>query len=217
MRQIFGDNHIKIYLPTRFEPASVVHRLFGLTESFVKESYSFVNELKGIKCDPEDIFDSFDVVSIYTCIPIKEAIEVINHLTDPDTAHLVEICLTSSSFCFEGEFYEQTCGVAMGSPLSLVVANIFMEDFESKALASAHLLSKLWKRFVDDTNVIWPHGHEDLDLFFQHLNNQSSSLKFAMEQEVDGCPPFLHVLISKKEDDSFSHKVFRKKRLIYMF
>ena len=105
----------------------------------------------------------------------------------------------------EGEFYEQTCGVAMGSPLSPVVANLFMEDFESKALSSALHQPKLWKRFVDDTCVVWPHGREELDRFFIHLNSQSSSIKFTMEQEVNGGLPFLDVLISRKEDGSFSH------------
>ena len=41
---------------------------------------------------------SFDVVSLYMCIPIKEVIEVINCLTNPDTTHLVEISLTSTFF-----------------------------------------------------------------------------------------------------------------------
>lgn len=144
--------------------------LVGHTESFVKDFAFFVKELKNIKLDPKDILVSFDVVSLYTCIPIKEAMAVIYRLTDPDTAHLVEICLTSTFFCFEGEFFEQTCGVAMGSPLSPIVANLFMEDFETRALASARLLPKLWKRYVDDTNVIWSHGSKELDLLFNHLN-----------------------------------------------
>jgi len=99
----------------------------------------------------------------------------------------------------------------MGAPLPPVVANLFMEDFESKALNSSRLLPKLWKRYVDDTNVIWFHSHEELDLFFDHLNNQSSAIKFTKEQEVDGCLPFLDILISKNSDGSLSHQVFRKK------
>ena len=177
----------------------------------MKDSASFINELKGIKLDPDDILVSFDVVSLYTRIPIKEALEVIYRLTNPDTMHLVEICLTSTFFCFEDEFFEQTCGVAMGSSLSPIVANLFMEDFEAKSLASTRLLPKLWRRYVDDTNFIWSHGQEELDRFFNHLNCQSSVIKFTMEKEIDGCLPFLDILISKNIDGSLSHLVFRKK------
>ena len=185
--------------------------LVGRTESFMKDSASFIDELKDIKLDPRDILVSFDVVSLFTCIPIKEAMEVINRLTDPDTARLVEICLTSTFVSFEGEFFEQTYGVTMGSPLSPVVANLFMEDFESKALNSSRLLPKLWKRYVDDTIVIWSHGQEELDLFFENLNNQSLAIKFIKEQEVYGCLLFLDILISKNSDGSLAHQVFRNK------
>lgn len=80
--------------------------LVGHTESFMKDSASFIMELKDFRLNPEDILVSFDVVSLYTCILIKEALEVIYRLTDPDTAHLVKICLTSTFFCFKGEFFE---------------------------------------------------------------------------------------------------------------
>lgn len=99
----------------------------------------------------------------------------------------------------------------MGSPLSPIVANLFMEDFEAKALASARLPPKLWKRYVDDTNVIWSHGHEELDRFLDHLNGQSSAIKFTMVKVVNGSLPFLDILISRKEDDSLSHAMYRKK------
>jgi len=195
LRRIVNTIGGPTYLLSKFL-AFKLKPLVGRMESFIKESASFINELKGIKLDPEDILLSFDVVSLYTCIPINEAMEV---------------CLTSTFFSFEGEFFEKTCGVAMGSPLSPVVANIFMEDFESRALSSAHLLPKLWRRFVDDTNVIWSHGQEELDLFFDHLNRQSSAIKFTKEQEVNGCLPFLDILISKNFDGSLSRKVFQKK------
>lgn len=99
----------------------------------------------------------------------------------------------------------------MGCPLSPIVANLFMEDFEAKALALARLLPKLWKRYVDDTNVIWSHGQEELDLFFNHLNCQSSAIKFTMEKEVNGCLPFLDILLYKNKDGFLSHSVFWKK------
>lgn len=79
--------------------------LVGRTDSFVKDSASFIRDLEDIRLDPVDILVSFDVVSLYTSIPIREAMEVI-YRPDPDTAHLVEVCLTSTFFSFEGEFFE---------------------------------------------------------------------------------------------------------------
>ena len=42
--------------------------------------------------------------------------------------------LNYTCFVFQGQYYEQIEGAAMGSPLSPIVANIFMEYFETKAL-----------------------------------------------------------------------------------
>lgn len=59
----------------------------------------------------------------------------------------------------------------MGSLLSLVVTKLFMEDFETKALAYTSLKPNLRKRFVDDNLINWHHGHHKLDSFLLHLNN----------------------------------------------
>ena len=42
---------------------------------------------------------------------------------------LLEYCLTSTYFIFQGRFYEQQEGAAMGSPISPIVANLYMEKF----------------------------------------------------------------------------------------
>ena len=80
--------------------------LVGCTDSFVKDSASFVQEWKDIKLDPGDLLVSFDVISLYTKIPIQEAIDIINRITDKDTAKLVGLCLTSTFFSFQGESYK---------------------------------------------------------------------------------------------------------------
>jgi len=120
LRPIINTIGDPTYLLAKFV-ALKLKPLVGPTSSFVKDSASFIEELKDIKLDSRDILVSFDVVSLYTCIPINEAMDVIYFLTDPDTARLVEICLTSTFFIFEGEFFEQTCGVVMGSPISLLL------------------------------------------------------------------------------------------------
>jgi len=58
----------------------------------------------------------------------------------------------------------------MGSPLSPVIANFYMEDFEMKAIKQATHKPSCWYRYVGDTFVIWPHGKEKLTDFLNHLN-----------------------------------------------
>ena len=50
---------------------------------------------------------------------------------------LLEFCLKNTYFSFQGQFYEQVEGAAMGSPVSPIVANLYMEYLEQKALRTA--------------------------------------------------------------------------------
>ena len=45
---------------------------------------------------------------------------------------LLEFCLKNAHFLFQGTYYEQLKGAAVGSPINPIVANQFMEDFEIK-------------------------------------------------------------------------------------
>ena len=99
----------------------------------------------------------------------------------------------------------------MGSPLSPIVSNIYMEKFERQAIESFPLKPKIRKRYVDDTDVVWPHGEDNLVKFLEHMNKKKNSIRLTMEMETNKSFPFLDVLISKKEDGSIAHQAFRKK------
>jgi hypothetical protein len=105
----------------------------------------------------------------------------------PWETFLIQV-LTSSYFCFNGQFCEETDGVSMGSPLSPVIA-FFMEDFEKVALSRAAYKPTYWFRYLDDTFVIWPHGPEKLSNFFNHPNIHPN-VQFTMETESNSRLPF---------------------------
>ncbi len=65
--------------------------------------------------------------------------------------HLLELCLDTTYFMFEGQFYCQTHGAAMVSP---IVANLYMENFEEKALSTTTITPDIWLRYVDDTFTV---------------------------------------------------------------
>ena len=63
---------------------------------------------------------------------------------------LLKLCLSTTYFKFRDKFYDLTDGLAMGSPVSPPVANLFMADLESKALRSFSGAPSVWYRYVDD-------------------------------------------------------------------
>jgi len=126
---------------------------------------------------------SFDVVSLFTNVPIVDSLELLSQHFEDDVLSLFKHVLTSTYFCFDGQFYEQTDGVAMGLPLSPVIANFFMEEFEKKAIEQAAHKPVCWFRYVDDTFIVWPHGQEKLTEFLNHLSGLHNKIQFTMEKE----------------------------------
>ena len=96
---------------------------------------------------------SFDVVSLLTKVPIQLALNIakqhlqsdpeLNQRTGLSTTDLIkglEICLNSTNFMFRRKHYKQVFGTAMGSPVSSVVANLVMENIETRALKPLQIL-----------------------------------------------------------------------------
>ena len=129
-----------------------------------------------------EVLASFDVdSSLFTNVPIDEAVsdicrrfqqdETLKDRTtlSPDCdAELLELCLRTTYFSYSGYFYKQKEGAAMGSPVSAVVANLYMEFFEDIALETAPSRPRLWKRYVDDIFCILRKG--TVEGLLNHLN-----------------------------------------------
>ena len=189
----------------------------------MKNSAHFVEKISSVKIDSNDCLVSFDVKSLFTQVPVWDALVIIKDrlehdeslsdrtaMTPQQVCSLTELCLKSTYFKHGDQFFEQTEGTAMGSPLSPVVAGLFMEDFEQMALATADREPKLWLRYVDDTFIIWPHGRTQLATFLDHLNGLCEKIQFTMETEEENQLPFLDVLV-KRNENNLTTSVFRKK------
>ena len=80
-----------------------------------------------------------------------------------------------------------------------------MEHFEEKSIKSFPLKPRRWKRYINDTNVAWPHREEKLELFFDHLNNKHANIKFTVEKENNKNIFFLDILLTRQQNGSLSH------------
>ena len=97
----------------------------------------------------------------------------------------------------------------MGSPISPLVANLFMEEIEVQAISTSTTPPNLWKRYVDDTFTIIKKNNRHS--FMQHLNSIHPDIKFTCEEvRYDASMPFLDILVTPEEDGSLKTSVFRK-------
>ena len=130
-------------------------------------------------------------------------------MTVKHISFLLEFCLTNTYFSFQDKLYEQKEGAAMGSPISPIVANFFVEGFEIRALATSSCTPTLWKRFVDDTFTIIKKAHKEA--FLEHRNSINNNIQFTSEEPCeDGSIPFVDMLITPNEEGRLKTTVYRK-------
>ena len=97
----------------------------------------------------------------------------------------------------------------MGFLISPIVANLYMENFEVRALRTSPNSLVMWKRFVDDTFVVMKKAHKEE--FLTHLNSVDKSIHFTSEESrPDRSIPFLDILITPGEDGRLDTTVYRK-------
>ena len=82
----------------------------------------------------------------------------------------LELCLSCNNSVFNNTNYLQTDGTTQGPHMSCSYADIAMAYHDKKAL-SYFLSPATWKRFRDDTFVVWEHGIDALPSFLDYLNN----------------------------------------------
>ena len=94
----------------------------------------------------------------------------------------------------------------MGSPVSPIIANMFMEIFQSLALSSFASALKFSGRYIDDTMFILK--RLEVDDFVEYLNSIHPAIKFTVEHEQDN--PCWTFSFTKIQDVSLSFSVYRK-------
>ena len=133
------------------------------SEHNIKSTKYFIRQIKKGPIPAGYEMVSFDMKSLFTNVPLDRTIDIIlkriyDHkeletpITRCEMKEMLNICTKNVHFTYNRKIFVQTNGVAMGSPLGPVLADIFMIELEKTLLPDIYILCiKFWRRYVDDT------------------------------------------------------------------
>ena len=149
---------------------------------------------------------SYDFCSLFISIPLKETIDIAADLLfEPNPnfkiaknefKKLFDFTTLATHFLFDGSFYDQIDGTAMGSPLNPILANLFMGYHEANWLQvfkDCEII--LYRRYVDDIICLF-NSESDADKFYKCLNKQHPNIKFTFEKQQNNQIYFLEIFIN---------------------
>ena len=130
--------------------AKVLKPLVGKSPIIIQSTRDFVHRLKGVSLLPGECLCSYDVTTLFTSVPTDPALATIKDqswnrmtllqdrtvLSLQNINELLGFCLHNTYFSLQNKFYEHVEGAPMGSLVSLIVANLYMEQFEREAVQS---------------------------------------------------------------------------------
>ena len=130
----------------------------------ISDTFKFMNEVHKLVINNRDILVSYDVSSQFINVPLEETIQLLpdkafsnNNYWFNEMYHLnlglLRVATKDHLFPFDGQAYGQTNGVAIGSSLGPLLANIFMSSIE-ETLECEGKIPAYYKRLVDDTLII---------------------------------------------------------------
>jgi len=171
--------------------------------SSVVNSFKLVKELDGKIMDSGCTFASLDVVSLFTNVPhelVYEGILSRWKLIKRNTAipkeefiNAIKLILESTYFSFNKIIYKQIFGTPMGSPLSPIVADLVLQDLETRAIKKLPFELSLYRRYVDD--ILLAAFLDQFKVILDVFNSFHGRLQFTLETSINNSINFLDVTI----------------------
>lgn len=178
----FIDSHIR--------PISMQH------PAFIKDTYDFINKIRNQVIPSTALLVTGDVTALYTNMQFDRTLTAVQRALDnAGFGHklkgyildLLNLTLKNNDFSFNGEFFLQICGTAMGKCYAPALADLYMQEIDYNACEGPFSnLIKLFFRFLDDIFFVWLGSRDQLKNLETFLNNIIPGIKITFNiSEVD--------------------------------
>ncbi|CAM4828303.1 unnamed protein product, partial [Rotaria magnacalcarata] len=152
------------------------------------------------------LFCTFDIRNLYTMLPQEEALDTlmtflhvhgyrkVKGISIDTVKKLASIILKNNVFVYGKKIYKQTTGGAMGSSLTLTLANIFMAKWQTNIVEEQTKTGEFYGRYIDDIFMTWNRSEEELRKFLDDVNTWHPNIK--LDYKIGNSLPFLDVQLT---------------------
>lgn len=186
----------------------------------IKNTYNLIDLLKDITVTENTKLYSFDINNMYTNIPIKNTIDIIqktllikneNKNFIKELTCVINTILSQNYFKYNNNIYQQNDGLAMGAPTSAIISEIFLQDLDKKIVDIIKENDPFgsYYRYVDDTLYISQNKGQNIHKIIRNINKLHDNIKFKIEEEFENKLNFLDLTIVNNHN-SFNYSIFRK-------
>ena len=222
-----------------FTPASIfvghfLKEFYSKFDSILNDSLSLVKLLENNRFDKNCFLFTIDFKSLYTNIPVEDAINSIRKLCFEfqnviPNAHfiieLLDLVLHSSLMVFDGEYFQQIFGLIMGTNVAPILTNIYMAMLENELKAKCCSDPKLiwpvlFKRFIDDGFGITKGLRKDVIYWIEKFNELRKTVqidKYNWGNALDYMDLFIYKGNDFYEDGKFSVSIHQKETNKFMY
>jgi hypothetical protein len=159
--------------------------------SYIKNTYEFINKIGNKNITRSHLLVTGDVTSLYTNMNINRTLDCVKKILsespgdplrpDKELIELLEITMKNNDFAFNGEYFLQTCGTAMGKIYAPSLANIYLLDFDHLAQTGFRIRPELFSRYLDDIFFLWGGTKTELKEFETYLNSLIPGITITLE------------------------------------
>jgi len=192
----FIDSHVR--------PISIKHF------AYIKDTYDFIDKIRGRVVPRNAFLVTGDVTSLYTNMNIERTLLVTKEALDkhsPQTRlnqhllDLLQITLQNNDFAFNGDYFLQTCGTAMGKAYAPGLADLYMQEIDNKVCHEFKPeLIDYYFRFLDDIIFVWYGTMAELENLELYMNSLIPGIKITLNVSADSIN-FLDTTIYKSYVD----------------
>jgi hypothetical protein len=169
-------------------------------------------ELNNIQINENNRIITLDIKDLYVILPIKNIFRIAecwlnkdnqDRVTTEQTLYLLEINLKQNYFQYNNQFYQPNKGIAIGSPISGMLAEIYLQYLEETYVKHCLEYKEMtyYKRYVDDTLIIFDQNKISEHTIRNFMNNVDENLEFKMSTEENKVISYLDLSINRNANN----------------